>query len=89
MAAMRPKSKGSSTSGVKKSTVCTSAMSPVMLTTAASSKPVVPASTRASVTAGSPCRTSARSAAGSLQAQPPPTAMLVSRGPATVSALRG
>ncbi len=88
VAAMRPKSKGSSTRGVKKSTVCTRAMSPVMLTTAASSKPVVPASTRGSVTAGRPCSTSASSAAGSLHAQPPPAAMPVSRGPATVSVLR-
>ena len=71
-AAIRPKSYGSSTSGVKKSTVCTSARSALSANTAASSAVAGPTSTRGSPTAGSPSTIGSSSAAGSLQPQPAP-----------------
>ena len=80
VAAIRPNSYGSSTGGVKKSTVWTRPTPSAICTTAPSSKPVVPARTRGSVTAGRSRSRTARSAAGSLHAQPPPAAIDVSRG---------
>src|SRR6478735_7079067 len=79
VAAMRPNSNGSSTGGVKKSTVWTRPTPAAISTTAPSSKPVVPARTRGSVTGGRSRRRTARSADGSLQEQPPPAAIEVSR----------
>src|SRR5476649_1290313 len=67
---MRPKSYGSSTIGVKKSTVWTSANWSLILYTPASSLVAIPTSTFGSVVGGKRRRTCARSAAPTLLAQP-------------------
>ncbi len=72
MAAIRPNVYGSSTIGVKKSTVCTIARSSVSWTTPASSAVSVATSTRGSIGRGSPATIGRRSAAESLQPQPAP-----------------
>src|SRR5262245_34206296 len=69
---MAPKAAGSSTMGVKKSTVVTSARSAVSRKTAASSPVVAPTSTRGSSRAGSAPSTCPSSTGLSLQAQPAP-----------------
>jgi len=69
-AAILPKSRGSSTTGVKKSTDWTNANSSESLSTPASSKVPVPTSSRSSHTSGSPSSTACRSAGPSLEAQP-------------------
>src|SRR5438105_11166877 len=69
---MAPKASGSSTMGVKKSTVATSARSPSIWNTAASSRRSVPTRTRGSVSGGSASRTCPSSTGLSLQAQPAP-----------------
>src|SRR5215472_11739589 len=77
---MRPKSNGSSTTGMKKSVVATSAWVSLSRQTAASSEVSVPTirSAKAAV-AGMPFRMSCRTAGASLQPQPPPWARLVRR----------
>ncbi len=72
VAAIRPNAYGSSTIGVKKSTVCTIASSGVTSTTPASSDVSVATSTRGSVGRGNPATIGRRSAADSLQPQPAP-----------------
>ncbi len=72
VAAMRPNAYGSSTIGVKKSAVWTSAMSSLSFTTPASSAVSVATSTRGSVGRGRPATIGRRSAADSLQPQPAP-----------------
>src|SRR4051795_7393426 len=72
VAAIRPKAYGSSTIGVKKSTVWTIASSSLSRTTPASSAVSAATSTRGSVGRGSPATSGRRSAAESLQAQPAP-----------------
>src|SRR3989454_6544652 len=69
---MRPKSYGSSTMGVKKSTVATIARSAVRRNTAASSRVAASTRIRGSVAAGTWRKTCANSAGPSLQAQPAP-----------------
>src|SRR6201996_5639127 len=71
-AAIRPKSNGSSTIGVKKSTVWTSARSSLSANTAASSPDAEPTSSCGSSDTGNPRTIGRRSAAGSLQPQPAP-----------------
>src|SRR5439155_26405843 len=78
-AAIAPNSKGSSTMGVKKSTVCTSARSGAIRNTPASSAVEVPTSRSACTTGGSARRTRDRSAGPSLPAQPAARARSVSR----------
>ena len=72
VAAIRPNAYGSSTIGVKKSTVCTIASESVSCTTPASSACSAATSTRGSVGRGSPATIGRRSAADSLQPQPAP-----------------
>ncbi len=72
VAAIRPNAYGSSTIGVKKSTVCTIASDSVSWTTPASSAVSVATSTRGSVGRASPATIGRRSAADSLQPQPAP-----------------
>src|SRR3954467_10036258 len=72
VAAIRPNAYGSSTIGVKKSTVWTIARSSVSCTTPASSAVSVATSTRGSTGRGSPATIGRRSAAESLQPQPAP-----------------
>src|SRR4051794_41770575 len=72
VAAMRPNAYGSSTIGVKKSAVWTSASSSVRRTTPASSAVAVATSTRGSLGWGRPATIGRRSAADSLQPQPAP-----------------
>jgi hypothetical protein len=72
VAAIRPNAYGSSTTGVKKSTVCTIARSAVRRTTPASSDVAVATSTRGSLGAGNPATIGRRSPADSLQPQPAP-----------------
>ena len=72
VAAMRPNAYGSSTIGVKKSAVWTSARSSVRRTTPASSAVAVATSTRGSLGWGRPATIGRRSAADSLQPQPAP-----------------
>src|SRR5689334_14559927 len=79
VAAIRPNVYGSSTSGVKKSIVCTTASSSEMRHTAASSRPSWPTMTCADSTCGSPASTSRSDPAGSLQAQPAPCESSVRR----------
>src|SRR6185503_3310726 len=71
-AAMAPKSCGSSTIGVKKSTVATSARSGAIRYTAASSRSAAAASTLGSTIGGRAPRTCPSSRGLSLQAQPAP-----------------
>src|SRR6267378_4884244 len=78
-AAMRPKSYGSSTMGVKKSTVATIARSAERRNTAASSRAAASTRIRGSVAAGTWRKTCANSAGPSLQAQPAPCENAVSR----------
>src|SRR3954471_11413251 len=75
---MRPKSYGSSTMGVKKSTLDTSASSSESRYTAASSAVSVPTSTAGSSEGASSASRGCSSAAGSLQAQPAPCERVVS-----------
>src|SRR3954451_5327936 len=72
VAAIRPNAYGSSTIGVKKSAVWTSARSSLRRTTPASSAGSAATSTRGSVGRGSPATIGRRSAAESLQPQPAP-----------------
>ncbi len=72
VAAIRPNAYGSSTIGVKKSTVCTIARSSVSCTTPASSAVSAATSTRGSLERGSEATIGRRSAADSLQPQPAP-----------------
>src|SRR6516162_1478828 len=78
VAAIRPQSYASSTTGVKKSVVAISAMPPSMSTTAASSPLSSPTSNSPSGSRGTdfpnPRTTSSSSPGGILQAQPPPWA---------------
>src|SRR6266851_833772 len=78
-AAMRPKSYGSSTIGVKKSTVATIARSAERRNTAASSRVAASTRIRGSIAAGTWRKTCANSAGPSLQAQPAPCENAVSR----------
>src|SRR6266566_2972832 len=73
VAAMRPKSYGSSTMGVKKSTVATIARSGVIWKTAASSRLEASTRIRGSVATGTWRKTCANSDDPSLQAQPAPS----------------
>ena len=79
VAATRPKSYGSSTIGVKKSTVCTSARSSRSAYTPASSAVPKPTKTRSFAVDGNVRSTDASSAEPSLLAQPPHDASAVSR----------
>src|SRR6185312_13537776 len=79
VAAIRPNVYGSSTSGVKKSIVCTTATSSEMRQTAASSRPSWPTMSCADSTRGRPASTSRSEPAGSLQAQPAPWESSVKR----------
>src|SRR3954464_667618 len=72
VAAMRPNAYGSSTIGVKKSAVWTSARSALSWTTPASSAVSAATSTRGSPGTGSVATIGRRSAAESLQPQPAP-----------------
>src|SRR5207249_11236961 len=88
--------KGSSTIGVKKSTVCTSARSGAIRNTPASSAVEVPTSRSACTTGGSARRIFDRSAGPSLPAQPAARARVVNRkssgrvrAPLSPSAMRG
>src|SRR3954447_11177990 len=72
VAAMRPKAYGSSTIGVKKSAVWTSARSSLRRTTPASSAVSAATSTRGSVGGARPATIGRRSAAESLHPQPAP-----------------
>src|SRR5215207_443880 len=72
VAAMRPNAYGSSTIGVKKSAVWTSARSSLSRTTPASSAVSVATSTRGSLGRGRPATIGRRSAADSLHPQPAP-----------------
>src|SRR5437870_10198066 len=78
-AAMRPKSYGSSTMGVKKSTVATIARSGASWMTAASSRVEASTRIRGSVATGTWRKTCANSAGPSLQAQPAPCEKRVNR----------
>src|ERR1700674_5364438 len=78
-AAMRPNVRGSSTIGVKKSTLKTSAMSELKRYTPASSADALPTSTFGSVMRGSPPRTCASTLASTLDAQPAQETMCVKR----------
>src|SRR4051794_30863701 len=75
---MRPKSYGSSTIGVKKSTLDTSARSSEIRYTAASSAVSAPTSTAGSSLGASSASSGCSSAAGILQAQPAPCERVVS-----------
>src|SRR5918911_2194023 len=77
---MRPNAYGSSTIGVKKSAVWTSASSSVSATTPASSAVSAATSTRGSVGRGTAATMPRRSAADSLQPQPAPCDSEVSAG---------
>ncbi len=78
-AAIRPKSYGSSTTGVKKSVVATSAVPPSNRITAASSPPAAPTSRSGpGGSAESPASRVSSSPGGILQAQSPPRAYWVS-----------
>src|SRR6185503_8867585 len=79
VAAIRPNVYGSSTSGVKKSIVCTTASSSEIRQTAASSRPSWPTMSCADSTRGSPASTSRSDPAGSLHAQPAPCESSVRR----------
>ncbi len=84
-AAIRPKVTASSTTGVKKSAVATTARSPEMRTTAASSPCSMPMSRSPPLASGiSRATASSSSPGGILQAQPPPWAYWVSRTPVTL-----
>src|SRR4051794_27474456 len=72
VAAIRPNVYGSSTSGVKKSMVCTTASSSDTRHTAASSSVSFPTMSCAEATCGIPASTSRSEPAGSLHAQPAP-----------------
>src|ERR671922_2784084 len=72
VAAIRPNAYGSSTIGVKKSTVCTIARSGPSWTTAASSAVSAATSTHGSEDGGSDATIGRRSAADSLQPHPAP-----------------
>ena len=72
VAAIRPKSNGSSTIGVKKSAVVTIARSSRTRTTPASSLVSNPTSTSGFAVRGSPDSNGPSAAAGSLQPQPAP-----------------
>ena len=72
VAAIRPNAYGSSTIGVKKSAVCTMAISALSRTTPASSDVSVATSTRGSVGRGNAATIGRRSPAESLQPQPAP-----------------
>src|SRR5436190_21629870 len=72
VAAIRPNAYGSSTIGVKKSAVWTSARSSLRRTTAASSAVSAATRTRGSPGRGRPATIGRRSAAESLQPQPAP-----------------
>ena len=77
---MRPKSKGSSTTGMKKSVVATRAWVSLSRQTAASSEVSVPTIRLAkAAVAGMPFRIDCRTAGASLQPQPPPWASEVRR----------
>src|SRR6202012_4900613 len=77
---MRPKSKGSSTTGMKKSVVATRAWVSLSRQTAASSEVSVPTIRFAKpAVAGMPLRIDCRTAGASLQPQPPPWAREVRR----------
>src|SRR5216117_668224 len=76
---MRPYAYGSSTMGVKKSTVATMARSAVSLMTAASSRVEASTRIRGSVASGTWRKTCASSAGPSLQAQPAPCEKRVNR----------
>src|SRR5437899_10914667 len=89
VAAMRPKSYGSSTIGVKKSTVATIARSGATWNTAASSRLAASTRIRGSVATGTWRKTCANSAEPSLQAQPAPCEQRVSRMAAMGSADMG
>src|SRR5207249_6576376 len=78
-AAIAPNWKGSSTIGVKKSTVCTSARSGAIRNTPASSAVEVPTSRSACTTGGSARSIFDRSAGPSLPAQPAARARVVNR----------
>ena len=78
-AAMAPKSSGSSTIGVKKSTLATSTRPSPSSYTAASSGVSSPTSKFSSSVAGSTARIFSRSSGPSLQAQPAPCEYWVSR----------
>ena len=78
--AMRPNQYGSSTTGVKKSTVSTIACASSSRYTAASSRVSWPTSARGSSVLGRWRSTCARSAGRILQAQPAPWLSVVSRG---------
>src|SRR6476661_1970625 len=79
VAAIRPNVYGSSTSGVKKSIVCTTASSSEIRQTAASSRPSWPTISCAESTRGRPASTSRSEPAGSLHAQPAPCESSVRR----------
>src|SRR5436190_7719700 len=79
VAAIRPNVYGSSTRGVKKSIVCTTASSSEMRQTAASSRPSWPTMSWADSTRGSPASTWRSDPAGSLHAQPAPCESSVRR----------
>src|SRR5579872_6645491 len=86
---MAPNSVGSSTIGVKKSTVATSARSGAMRYTAASSRSAVPIITLGSTIGGSAERTCPSSTGLSLQAQPAPWLYSVNRiGETSIAASR-
>src|SRR5580658_10424223 len=81
VAAIRPKSKGSSTMGMKKSVVATIAWSSFRRYTAASSEVSAPTSKSGKCAAGNaPCKSSDRIPGEILQPQPPPCESDVNRG---------
>src|ERR1700676_691600 len=81
VAAMRPKSNGSSTMGMKKSVVATMACSSLRRYTAASSDVSLPTSRAAKLAAGAERFSNCASTPGAiLQPQPPPCARSVRRG---------
>ena len=91
-AAIRPQSYGSSTTGVKKSVVATTAIPvPAIRTTAASSPSSSPTSSSPAGSRGpapsSPATAASSSPGGILQAQPPPCAYWVSRYVVAVTGL--
>src|SRR5438477_7741189 len=70
VAAIWPNQNGSSTMGVKKSTVCTSARARSIRNTPASSAVAEPTSTFGFLNCGRSCKTSVKACCGSLAAQP-------------------
>ena len=78
-ATMRPQSNGSSTTGVKKSAVLTTARPPSSRTTAASSPLSAPTSRSGPPGRSTPARSVSSSPIGTLQAHPPPAAYCVIR----------